>query len=59
MPKKINDRLKEIKQWIGFSDDDLAKWKQLSFSFANWFSDGIINNKITKEDFNLRFPVLW
>jgi hypothetical protein len=48
-----------IKNWIGFSSQDLDRWKEIAFKFLRWFYDKFKANLITKEDIGNKFPVLW
>jgi hypothetical protein len=59
LDKAISSRLKAIQKWIGFNDDDLAKWVSLCNKFVNWFDVNFKSNKFDRNDFSQRFPVIW
>lgn len=56
---KIKNRLVSIKNWIGFNDEDLNKWKHVCFEFVQWFDQKYHSNQISREDHASKFPVLW
>ncbi len=59
LEKRVTARLISIKSWIGFTSEDLEKWKTISIEFLRWFDLNYRSNAITREDHSNRFPVLW
>jgi predicted HicB family RNase H-like nuclease len=59
LERRVKGRLKGIKDWIGFSEDDLKKWQEISVKFVKWFDDNLKEKKISQEEFSSRFPALW
>lgn len=59
LDKAISSRLNAIQKWIGFNDDDLAKWLTLCHHFVDWFDVNFKSNKFDRDDFTERFPVIW
>ena len=57
MNKRMEKRLDEIQNWLGFPDDCLEAWKKLGSGFQVW----MIGNatKDSEEQVRGRFPIFW
>jgi len=57
--QKINQRLKEIQQWLQLSDKCLLAWKRLADKFLAVSIEKLRAEAFTASDFPASFPVCW
>ena len=55
--EKAEKRLREIKTWLGFSNEYLEKWLELSNGFMNWLKTKSKDGSV--EHIRGVFPSVW
>ena len=59
IPSKIKKRFKEIKEWLSIDPKQSHAWTELAIGMSNYLCNNLINKKISFQDIQFRFPVLW
>jgi len=57
--QKINQRLKEIQEWLQLTDKSLLAWKHLASKFLDFSIEKLRVKAFTASDFPASFPVHW
>ena len=56
---RIVKRLKEVRSWLGLSEECLGEWTKLGIDFNAWVCDSLKSGAISNEEVGDRFPVVW
>ena len=56
---KIDQRLKEIQQWLQLDDKSVSAWQHLAEKFLAFSIEQLHTKACTVSDFTAHFPVHW
>jgi len=58
-PKRMKDRLKDIKKWLKLDDSTVEQWSKLAIGFDDWFYEKWKRKAIEVKQMQSKFPVFW
>ncbi|CAL4058686.1 unnamed protein product [Meganyctiphanes norvegica] len=57
--KSTHKRLRELQEWLKFSDEVLSKWTKLSEEFMRWLNEEVNSGGEEAQQIRPMFPVIW